>query len=211
MKGDSQPSKLRDSHLKPLSSVEVMVAHASVVSSKFKVELDSHADTCVVVDNCLVFHGHNRPVNVYSYDPKDGHRSVKTVDDTVGYQDLQRGQKFILMINQAICIDCLVNHLLCPMQCSLNGVYVSEVSKILAENPSETTHAKELVNPFDAAHPLIILLQLSRVTSVFDVYSPSKVEFEFDDIPNIHLTAEEPPWDPSTVEYSERETQILDH
>ena len=29
--------------------------------------------------------------------------------------------------------------------------------------------------------------------------------------PTIHLTAELPPWDPSTVEYSERETQMLDH
>ena len=27
----------------------------------------------------------------------------------------------------------------------------------------------------------------------------------------IHLTAEELPWDPSTSEYSEKETQMLDH
>ena len=43
-------------------------------SSKPKVELNSHTDTCVVGDNGLVIHDHNRPVNVYSYDPKDGHR-----------------------------------------------------------------------------------------------------------------------------------------
>ena len=91
-----------------------MVAHASVASSKPKVELDSHADTCVVGDNCLVIHDHNRPVNVYSYDPKDGHRSAKTVDATVGYQDLQSGQKVILMKNHTIHIDGLVNYLLCP-------------------------------------------------------------------------------------------------
>ena len=86
-----------------------------------KVELDSHADTCVVGDNCLVFHDHNRPVNVYSYDPKDDHRGAKTVDASVGYQDKQSDQKFIFMINQAIHIDGLVNHLLYPMQCCLNG------------------------------------------------------------------------------------------
>ena len=33
-----------------------MVAHASVASSKPKVELDSHVDTGVVGDNCLVIH-----------------------------------------------------------------------------------------------------------------------------------------------------------
>ena len=65
-----------------------MVAHASVASRKPEVE-------------CEVIHNHNRPVNVYSYDPKDGHRSAKTVDATVGYQDLQSGQKFILMMNLA--------------------------------------------------------------------------------------------------------------
>ena len=40
---------------------------------------------CVVGDNWLVIHDHDRPVNVYSYDPKDDHRSTKTFDVTVGY------------------------------------------------------------------------------------------------------------------------------
>ena len=44
----------RDSYVKPLSSVHVMVAHDSVANSKPKVKLDSYADTCVVGDNCLV-------------------------------------------------------------------------------------------------------------------------------------------------------------
>ena len=175
------------------------------LSSK-QVELDSHADTWVVGDNCLVIHDHNRPVKVYSYDPKDGHKSAKTVDTKVGYQDPQNGQKFILMIQQGICIDGLVNHLLCPMQCHLNGVQISEVLKFLAENLSETTHAIELVGPVNTAHPLIIPIQLNGVTSYFDVFSPSVAEYENDDVPKIHFTAVETPWDPSTSEYSEQET-----
>ena len=71
---------LRSSYIKPLSTVQVMVAHTSVASSKPKIELDSHADMCVVGDNCLIIYNQNRPVNVYSYDPKDGHKSAKTVD-----------------------------------------------------------------------------------------------------------------------------------
>ena len=50
-KEDSQPSMLRDSYVKPLSTFQVMVAHASLASSKPKVELDSYADTWVVGDN----------------------------------------------------------------------------------------------------------------------------------------------------------------
>ena len=56
------------------------------------------------------------------------------------------------------------------MQCCLNVLHISEVPKFLAETPNETTHAIELVNPFNAAHLLIILLQLSGVTSYFDVF-----------------------------------------
>ena len=70
---------------------------------------------------------------------------------------------------------------------------MSEGPKFLIESPRMTTHAKESNNPFDAAHLLIILLQLSNVTSYFDVNSLSVAEYENDDIQQIHLTAEEPP------------------
>ena len=38
---------------------------------KTKIELDSHADKCVVGDHCLVVHDH-RLVYVFVYDPKTG-------------------------------------------------------------------------------------------------------------------------------------------
>ena len=90
-------------------------------------------------------------------------------------------------------------------------MHVCEVPKFLAESPNVTIHAIELVDPLDAAHLLIILLQLSGVTSYFDVNSLNVSEYENEDIPKIHLTAKEFPWDSLTNEYSERETQILDH
>ena len=97
------------------------------------------------------------------------------------------------------------------MQCHLNGVWINEVPSSLAETPSETTHAIELVNHFDATHLLIILPNLIGITIYFDVYSPSITEYEDEENTKIHLTANEPPWDPSTSEYSEQETHMLDH
>ena len=164
-----------------------MVAHASVASSKCKVELDSNADRCVVGDNCLVTHDHNRPVNIYSYSPKDGHRSAKSVNAALVYWDPHSGLRCVLMSNQVIQINGLVNHLLCPIQYLLNDVHISEVSKFQL-----TTYAIHLLDPFDTTYPLIIPLQLCSVTSYFDVYSPSIVEYENKDIPKIHITAEEP-------------------
>ena len=97
------------------------------------------------------------------------------------------------------------------MQCHLNGMHIGEVPNFFTESHSVTTHAIQLAGPSDKAHPLTILLQLSGVTSYFDVYSLSIAECENEDIPKIHLTAEEPAWDSSMNEYSERETRMLDH
>ena len=115
------------------------------------------------------------------------------------------------MKNQAIHINGLENHLLCLMQFHLNGLHISEVSKFSTESPSVTTHALELTDLFNAVHPLIIPLQLSQAISYFDVYSISIAEYENEDILKIHLIDKEPPWDPSTKEYSEREICTLDH
>ena len=60
----------------------------------------------------------------------------------------------------------------------MNGGHISEVPKFLADCLSVTMHAIEMINPFDAAHPLIILLLLSSVISNFDVYSPSVEDYE---------------------------------
>ena len=66
-----------------------------------------------------------------------------------------------------------------------------------------TTHAIQLLGTFDAAHKFRILLQTSSLTSYFDVYSPRIAKCENENIPKIHLTVKEPPWDPSTEDYSE--------
>ena len=184
-----------------------MVANVSVASCKLKVELDSHANTYVFGDDCLINHEHNRPVNVYSYDPKDGNRNAKTVDATVGLQDLQRGQKYILMINQAIQINgvencffyhmqcCTLMVLLCLMQCYLNCLHIcNSVNRPL--QCSSSTH-----NPSSD----------KQCYHYFHVYSLIIADYENEDITKIHLTVKEHLWDPSTVKYSENETCMLDH
>ena len=60
--------QLRNGYVKLLSTVQVIVAHASVASSESKVQLDSHAYMSVVGNNCLVIHSHYRQVNIYSND-----------------------------------------------------------------------------------------------------------------------------------------------
>ena len=66
-----------------------------------------------------------------------------------------------------------------------------------------TSHAIELVAPFNAAKSKIMPLQLSGVMICFGVYCQSVAEYEDKETPNIHLTAEELPWDSSMSEFSE--------
>ena len=90
-----------------------------------------------------------------------------------------------------------------PIQCCLNGMHISEVPKFLSKSPSVTTNALPLTDSFDAAHLLIIPLQLSGVTNDFDVYSLSIGGYENEEMPKIHLIAEQSPWDPSKNKHSE--------
>ena len=99
----------------------------SITVVKTKIELDSHADICAVCDHCLIVHNHNRPVNVYGYNPKAGSKYAYFIDATVAYTVPETGQVVILSINQGIEMKGLKHHLLCLMQCHVNGVLMDEV------------------------------------------------------------------------------------
>ena len=88
----------------------------------------------------------------------------------------------------------LDHHLLCPMQCHVNGVLIDKVPKFLVPIPSETTHDIHIENPFDATYPIIIPLKLSRVTSYFEVRKPTQEEYKDRNILKIELIVEASPW-----------------
>ena len=80
-------------------------------------ELDSHADTCVLGRDCLVILDYDQPVQVVGYDPALGAKIYRTISGVVAHDDPDTGEVFHLVINQAIYIPHHDHHLLCPMQC----------------------------------------------------------------------------------------------
>ena len=58
----------------------------------------------------------------------------------------------------------------------MNAVVIDEFLKILELIPSESTHAKQIMIPFDATHPIIIPLKIFGVTTYSDVRNPTKEE-----------------------------------
>ena len=67
----------------------------------------------------------------------------------------------------------LDHYLLCPMQCHMNGGLINEIPKFLTPIHSETMHAIQLKNFFDATYPIIIPFKLNGVISYFKVRTPT--------------------------------------
>ncbi len=144
--------------------------------NEISVELDSHADTCLVGSNVLAVHNHECFVDVYGFDKETRHANASTVDAAIAYEDPITHSTVILMINQAIKIDSMHNVLICPMQCRVHGTKVNECPKFLSASPAEDDHALMVHDTDGCSPPLIILLSLDGVTSYFEARCPSLVE-----------------------------------
>ena len=127
-------------------------------------ELDSHADTCVLGRDALIILDYQRPVTVVGYDESLGTKTYATVSGVVAYDDPQSGRTLHLIIHQAIHIPHLDHHLLCPMQCRVNDVIVNDLPKFLASDPTDQTHALTIKDPDNPLQPVILPLNLRGVT-----------------------------------------------
>ncbi len=79
-------------------------------------ELDSHADMCVLGCDALILLDYDRPVIVEGYNPSFGTKTYATVSKVLAYDDPVTSKVYHLVINQAIHLPHLDHHLLCPMQ-----------------------------------------------------------------------------------------------
>jgi hypothetical protein len=95
-------------------------------------ELDSHANTCVLGHDALMILDYQQPVSIVGYDQSLGSKTYQTVSGVVAYDNPQTRRTLHLIINQAIHIPHLDHHLLSPMQCRVNDVTVSNLPKFLA-------------------------------------------------------------------------------
>jgi hypothetical protein len=63
-------------------------------------ELDSHADTCVLGRDALILLNFNRPVTVQGYDPAQGTAKYDVVSGVVSYTDSNTGEEYHLVITK---------------------------------------------------------------------------------------------------------------
>ena len=79
---------------------------------------------------------------IFGYDPKVGFKHAHIVVAAADYDEPKMGQVVILLTNQAIEMKGLDHQLLWLVQCSMNGVLIDEVLKLLAPIHSETMYDK---------------------------------------------------------------------
>jgi hypothetical protein len=142
-----------------------------------KLQLDSHAHTCVLGRDALIILDYQCPVFVVGYDQSLGSKTYQTVSGVVAYDDPKTRRMLHLIFNQAIHILHLGHHLLCPMQCRVNDVTVNDLPKFLAANPTDQTHALTINDLNNPLQPVILLLTLRGVTSLLNVRTVTIDEF----------------------------------
>ena len=60
---------------------------------KTTLELDSHADTCVLGRDALIILDYQQPVSIVGYDKSLGSKTYQTVSGVVAYDDPQTGRR----------------------------------------------------------------------------------------------------------------------
>ena len=169
--------------------------------TSFKVELDSHADTCCAGGDVMVVNDTHRLVTVTPFLKSLGTaHKVPIISAAIAYDDPKSGCVFILIIHQVLHFKEMNHCLLSLMQFPLNDIVVNEQPKFLTQTPTEKHHAI-------VADDLLIPLELSGVTSYFPARRPTMKEYS--SCNRIEMTAPEPEWKPHDVRYSEEESSYM--
>jgi len=87
------------------------------------------------------------------------------ISDAVACDHSITGKAYILVFHQMIYCPQMDNHLVCPMQCSVDGVVINNTPKMCVHNPENSTHSIKVIDPLDPDATLHIPLILKGVTS----------------------------------------------
>ena len=137
-------------------------------------------------------------------------RSVFSRQGFLGIYIPITGKVYILVFHQTIYCRQMDNHLICPVQCCVNGVVINDTPKMCIPNLDNSTHSIKITNPLDPVATLHIPFILRGVTSCFCVRKPSTAKFADDDIPKLDMTYKSPEWDPGDPDWDTQEASTMD-
>ena len=176
--------------------------------SESYLDLDSHADTCVLGMNALIIETPypTRTAVVSFADPSVGTVTKNILSGAFKYTTPDTGKHYILIVHQAIHIETMEHSLLCPMQLRENDVILDECPKSMIENPTEVNHSLLVVT--ENNNHLRIPLRLRGVTSTIYVTKPTVQDL--DRYKQIELTNRDLLWNPQNPDFAANENSFLD-
>jgi len=171
-------------------------------------ELDSHADTCVIGSNALLVEtAHPERTAIVSFaDPSVGSVTKPIISGAFLYTSPTNGSNYILVVHQAVYIETMQHSLLCPMQLRDNDIILNETPKSMIENPTEDDHT--LAGHTDENRHIRIPFRLKGVTSCITVSKPTQSQYE--ELPRLVLTNQDLQWDPQSTDFQTQEDAFLD-
>jgi len=199
-------------HMATVSGVTTCCVGAlqgSASIQEIQTEMDSHADTCVVgSETALITQDFGRQVTVSGFDGTKT-ADAKTVTGVLGYVDPGTGDKFMLVVHQAILVPKMTVNLLGVMQLRDNGLQVNDEPKHMVLNPSEDHHCI-IIPASQEREQFRIPLWIKGVTSYFPTWKPSLEEFEGTPLDRIiELTNETVDWDPQQETRFEEQEEAM--
>ena len=127
-------TSVRNVNIRP-HNMRLIKSLGLTASNETTLEIDNHADTCVIGKQALIIYDYERPVSVQAYDPSLGTQQYRTVSAVVGYECLRSGKTYLLIIHQVIEIPHLNHHLLCPIQGCMVNIRAKQDSKVFIPEP----------------------------------------------------------------------------
>ena len=197
----------------PMPAIAGLTTHRHVSAqaqgvTTTQAELDSHADTCSFGKGAYVVADTGQTISVSGFiDTLGKVNQVPIVTAAIAYDDPITYQTYILFFHQALYLEKMDKHLLCPAQMRANQVTVNEVPLLYlpVEDRSLYSHSI-LTNP---PHPeLHIPMLLQGTTSYFPVRKPTFEEVQTDrDCIHVHMTSDQA-WDPYDKSVDQAEVSI---
>ncbi len=151
-----------------------------------QVEMDSHADTCVLGKNFIVYSSTGRECDVYPYtDSYDGIKGVQIVSGATSWTCQDTGETFVLVVHEALWMpDSMTHSLVNPNQLRAFGSTVQD-------NPWGGQ-----MSLVDSEEVVTIPMHLDGTNVGFQTRTPT--QDELDECQHIHLSSQHE-WDPANM------------
>jgi hypothetical protein len=158
--------------------MQQLLTETNTDATEHPMDLDSHANTCLVGKNALFVHVSNKKVNATEFDPTLG--KVKDLDllsAALSYDCPDTGETVILMAHQAVHVPTMTNDLLCPTQMRVNEIGIQECPKFLTQQHlDDITHTLSINQ--DGEELMIPLVLQGVVVSYLPTQKPTMVEYQ---------------------------------